>query len=75
MEEVIKLLEETFLNPLSDGLGKNQLYNIVSCKTVSIEIKDNLITIDEQGQEMILEYIQRMNKDNVTDSWTLLEKV
>ena len=68
MEEVIKLLEETFLNPFSDGLGKNQLYNIVSCKTVSIEIKDSLITIDEQGQEMILEYIQRMNKDNVTDS-------
>ena len=65
MEEVIKLLEETFLNPFSDGLGKNQLYNIVSCKTVSIEIKDSLITIDEQGQEMILEYIQRMNKDNV----------
>ena len=47
---------------------KNQLYNIVSCKTVSTEIKDSLITIDEKGQEMMLEHIQRMNKDNVTDS-------
>ena len=68
VEEVVKVLEEAFLNPFSDDVDKNQLYNIVSGKTISIEIKDSLITIDEQGQEMMLEYIQRMNKDNVTDS-------
>ena len=71
VEEVVKVLEETFLNPFSDDLDKNQLYNIISFKTLSIEIKGSLITIDEQGQEMMLEYIQRMNKDNVTDSWTM----
>ena len=71
VEEVVKVLEETFLNPFMDDLDKNQFCGIVSCKTVSIEIKDSLITIDEQEQEMMLEYIQRMNKDNVTDSWTM----
>ena len=70
-EEVAKVLDETFLNPFSDDLDKNQLYNIISFKTLSIEIKDSLITIDEQGQEMMLEYIQRMNKDSATDSWMM----
>ena len=54
VEEVVKVLEETFLNPFSDDLDKNQLYNIVSCKTVSIEIKDSLITIDEQPMSLAL---------------------
>ena len=70
-EEVAKVLDETFLNPFSDDLDKNQLYNIISFKTLSIEIKGSLITIDEQGQEMMLEYIQRMNKDSATDSWMM----
>ena len=54
VEEVVKVLEESFLNPFSDDLDKSQLYNIVSDKTVSIEIKDSLITIDQQGQERML---------------------
>ena len=68
MEEVVKILGVTFLNSFLDNLDKNQLYNIVSGKTVSTEIKDRLITIDEKEPEMMLEYIQRTNKDNVTDS-------
>ena len=44
VEEVVKVLKETFLNPFSDDLDKKQLYNIVSGKTVSTEIKDSLIT-------------------------------
>ena len=54
VEEVVKVLEESFLNPFSDDLDKSQLYNIVSGKTISIEIKDSLITIDQQGQERML---------------------
>ena len=68
MEEVVKILGVTFLNSFLDNLDKNQLYNIVSGKTVSTEIKDRLITIDEKEPEMMLQYIQRTNKDNVTDS-------
>ena len=37
VEEVVKVLEETFLNLFSDDLDKNQLYNI-----------DSLITIEEK---------------------------
>ena len=48
VEEVVKVLEETFLNLFSDDLDKNQLYNIVSGKTVSTDIKDSLITIEEK---------------------------
>ena len=66
MEKVVKILEETFLNPFSDDLDKKQIYNIVYGKTVSTEIKDSLITIDEK--ETILEYTQSANKENVTDS-------
>ena len=68
IEEVVKVLGVTFFNSCFDDLDKKQLYNIVSGKTVSTEIKDSLITIDEKGQEMMLEHIQRMNEDNVTDS-------
>ena len=66
MEEVVKILEETFLNSFSDDLDKKYIYNIVYGKTVSTEIKDSLITIDEK--ETILEYTQSANKENVTDS-------
>ena len=62
-KEIIKVLEETFLNLFSDDLDKNQLYNIVSSKTAPTEIKSSLITINQEGQEMILECMQRMNKD------------
>ena len=48
VEEVVKVLEETFLNLFSDDLDKNQLYNIVSGKTVSTDIKVSLITIEEK---------------------------
>ena len=68
VDEAVEVLEETYLNPFSDDLDKNQLYNIVSSKTVSTGIKDSLITINEKGQEMILEYMQRINKDNSIDS-------
>ena len=68
IEEVVKVLGVTFFNSCFDDLDKKQLYNIVSGKTVSTEIKDSLITIDEKGQEMMLEHIQRMNEDDVTDS-------
>ena len=62
-KEIIKVLEETFLNLFSDDLDKTQLYNIVSSKTAPTEIKSSLITINQKGQEMILECMQRMNKD------------
>ena len=62
-KEIIKVLEETFLNLFSDDLDKNQLYNIVSSKTAPTEIKSSLITINQEGQEMILECMQGMNKD------------
>ena len=48
VEEVVKVLKETFLNLFSDDFDKNQLYNIVSGKTVSTDIKDSLITIEEK---------------------------
>ena len=41
VEEVVEVLEESFLNPFSDALDKNQLYNIVSGKTISTEIQLN----------------------------------
>ena len=66
MEKLVKILEETFLNQFSDDVDKKQIYNTVYGKTVSIEIKDSLITIDEK--ETILEYTQSANKENVTDS-------
>ena len=77
VEEVIKVFEETFFNPFSDYLDESQLDNIVSGKIVSTEIKGSLITINEKGQEMILKYIQMMNKDHVTDSMmmTFFKKV
>ena len=68
IEVVVKVLGVTFYNSFFDDLDKKQLYNIVSGRTVSTEIKDSLITIDEKGQEMMLEHIQRMNEDDVTDS-------
>ena len=54
----MKILEETFVNLFSDDVDKRQLYNIFSGKTASTEIKVSLITIDEKGQETMLEYIQ-----------------
>ena len=40
VEEVVEVLEESFLNPFSDALDKNQLYNIVSTE-ISTEIQLN----------------------------------
>lgn len=70
----MKILEETFVNLFSDDVDKRQLYSIFSGKTASTEIKFSLITIDEKGQETMLEYIQRMNKDNVTNGGHYLKK-
>ena len=65
---VVKVLEDIFINLFSDDLDKNQLHNIVSGKPVHTETKDSLINSNEKGQEMMWEYIQWMNRDNVTDS-------
>ena len=51
MEEVVEASKQTFVNPFSDDLGKNQLYNIPSDKTVSTEINDSLVTINERGKK------------------------
>ena len=40
VEEVVEVLEESSLNPFSDALDKNQLYNIVSTE-ISTEIQLN----------------------------------
>ena len=68
VEQVVNVLKESSLNPFLNDLDKNQLYNIASGKTVSTEIKSSSITIDKKGQQMMLEYMERINKDNVTDS-------
>lgn len=68
VEQVANVLKESSLNPFLNDLDKNQLYNIASGKTVSTEIKSSFITIDKKGQQMMLEYMERINKDNVTDS-------
>ena len=68
VEQVANVLKESSLNPFLNDLDKNQLYNIASGKTVSTEIKSSSITIDKKGQQMMLEYMERINKDNVTDS-------
>ena len=47
VEEVVQVLEETFLNPFSDNLDKDHPYNIVSGKTFSTETKENLITTEK----------------------------
>ena len=68
VEQIVNVLKESFLNPFLNDLDKNQLYNIASGKTLSTEIKSGSITIDKKGQQMMLEYMERINKDNVTDS-------
>lgn len=47
VEEVVKVVEEIFLNPFSDNLDNNHPCNIVSGKTFSTETKENLITTEK----------------------------
>jgi len=62
VEQLAKVVEETFLNPFSKKLDNNQLFNIVSGKPMSAEISESLISVSKKGQEMIREYIQRMKR-------------
>ena len=64
----MEVLENTFLSPFHDELDAAKLYNIVSGQPVDDSIKENFLSLEEAGTQLMSEYIERMNTETYSES-------
>ena len=62
-ENIIEVLENTFLSPFHDELDPAKLYSIVSGQSLDDSIKDSLLSLEEAGKQMMFEYLERMSTE------------
>ena len=68
IENRMEVLENTFLSPFHDELDAAKLYNIVSGQPVDDSIKENFLSLEEAGTQLMSEYIERMNTETYSES-------
>ena len=51
----MEVLENTFLSPFHDEIDAAKLYNIVSGQPVDDSIKENLLSLEETGKQLMSE--------------------
>ena len=62
-ENIMKVLENTFLSPFHDELDAAKLYSIVSGQSLDDSIKDIFLSLEEAGKQLMFEYIERMSTE------------
>ena len=53
-ENIMEVLENTFLSPFHDELYAVKVYNIVSGQSHNDSIKDSLLSLEEAGKQLML---------------------
>ena len=74
VENIMEVLENTFLSPFHDELDAAKLYNIVSGQPVDDSIKESLLSLEEAGKQLMSEYIERMSTETHSES-TVMDKI
>ena len=74
IENIMEILENTFLIPFRDKLDASKLYNIVSDQPIDDSLKDSLLSLEEAGKQLMSEYIERMNRETYSES-TMVDKI
>ena len=74
VENIIEVLENTFLSQFHDELDAAMLPNIVSGQTVDDSIKESLLSLGEAGKQLISEYIEIMSTEINSES-TVMNKI
>ena len=57
----MEVLENTFLSLFHDEIDAAKLYNIVSGQPVDDSIKENLLSLENAGKQLMSKYIERMS--------------
>ena len=73
-ENIIVVLENTFLSPFHDKLDAAKLYNIVASHPIHDTMKDSLLSLEEAGKQLMSEFIERMSTETYSES-TLMDKI
>ena len=68
VEHRMEVLKNTFLSAFHDELDAAKLYNIVSGQPVDDSIKENLLSLEEAGKQLMSEYIERMSIETYSES-------
>ena len=66
VEKIMDVLEGTFVNPISDDLEKDKLYNLASGCPISDESCDCLLTYEGRGKILMDEFKTRIAGTHVT---------
>ena len=66
VEKIMDVLEGTFVNPFSDDLEKDKLYNLASGCPISDESSDCLLTYEGRGKILMDEFKTRIAGTHVT---------
>ena len=67
VENRIEVLHDTFLSPFHGELDAAKLYNIISGQPVDDSIKENLLSLEEAGKQLMSEYIERMSTETYSE--------
>ena len=63
----MEVLENTFLSPFHDEIDAAKLYNIVSGQPVNDSIKENLLSLESAGKQLMSKYIERMSTETYSE--------
>ena len=74
VENIMKVLENTFLSPFHDELDPAKLYNIASGQAIDDSIKESLLSLEKAGKQLMSEYIKRMSTETHSES-TVMDKI
>lgn len=74
--KMTSILQETFVNPFSSELDKENLYNIASGCPTREDIYVCLSSMEERGQELYSEFSSQLNLDDTTGKsiWDPIKK-
>ena len=74
VENIMEILENTFLTPFHNELDAAKLYNIVSGQPVDDSIKESLLSLEEAGKQFMSECIERMSTETYSES-KMMDKI
>ena len=67
VKEVIKVMKEAFVNPFSEELNKDNLFNLASGKPLSDENSASLLSVEERGKELFDKFNKRLDTNKEED--------
>ncbi len=61
VQKIIKVMKEVFINPFSEDLDKNKLFNLSSGRPLSVEVAEELLLAEERGIAMFNKFNDRLH--------------